>query len=87
MESKCTVNIVDHPIIHVIPSLPVARIRLLGPASIKPYSSARNRDSVVSIMEGGIMLEMMDGERYMRSHHIIRDHMMWDHMMWGFCGP
>ena len=67
-------NIVDHPIIHVIPSLPLARIRLLGPASLKPtYASAKKRDSIVSIMEGGIMLEMMDGERY-----------TWDHMMWGF---
>lgn len=70
VESKCTVNIVDHPIIHVIPSLPLARIRLLGPASIKPYSSAKKRDSVVSIVEGGIMLEMMDGERYVRSHDV-----------------
>ena len=64
-------NIVDHPTIHVIPSLPLARIRLLGPASIKPsYCSAKKRDSVVSIMEGGIMLEMMDGERYIRSHDV-----------------
>ena len=71
MESNCIVNIVDHPTIHVVPSLPLARIRMLAPASIKPSvisGGAKHRDSVVSIVESSIMLEMMDGERYARSH-------------------
>ena len=87
MESKCTVNIVDHPTIHVIPSLPLVRIRLLAPAAIKPsaFSSARKRDSIVSIVESAFMLEIMDGERYIRSHDVVCAHMMclMCHMMQG----
>ena len=71
MESKCIVNIVDHPTINVIPALPLVRIRLLAPASIKSFNlpaGGKQRDSVVSIVESSNMLEMMDGERYVRSH-------------------
>lgn len=84
VESNCT-NIIDHPTIHVIPSLPMARMRLLAPVSIKSSvvtSGAKHRDSVVSIIESSNMLEMIDGERYVRSHDQW-DHIMWDHMIWG----
>ena len=66
MESECIVNIIDHPVIHVVPSLPLVRIRLLAPLSIKSSVStaAKNRDSIVSIVESSNMLELMDGEWY-----------------------
>lgn len=76
-------DIVDHPTIHVIPSLPLARVRLLAPISIKSSitsGAGKNRDSIVSIVESNNMLEMMDGERYVRSHdvtigsHDVRSH-------------
>lgn len=67
VKSECILRVTDHPIIHVVPSLPLLRVRLLGPSCVKApildNVNNKHRNSIVSIIESNNMLEMMDGER------------------------